>query len=502
VDEFSFYTFCDRNYFETINRFPISARYSGLLAELLPESWELARFDIWLRAGSVRTGLKLQGFKIHVSSQVAQAETVLRRVVPLCVEAGVVFKVVADPKLHHFLNSKRYSRGGGGKLMTIYPPDQACFLDLIEKIHQATKDLEGPYILSDKRYRDSKTVFYRYGAFQTIYELQPDGTRRASMKGPDGKLIPDERLPYFQLPSWVEDPFPEETEGPADDEETGLLNGRYEVKEALSYTNTGGVYRAVDRKTGKTVVIKEARPHTVLWVGDMKAVDSVTALLHEHDNLRHLEGLPFVPELVELYQEWEHTFLVVSFAQGAPLAELRAQEGFILLGGMEDPAYVNRFCRTWRDLALRLLDAVEAIHERGVILGDISPGNVLMDRDTGEITLIDFEGALAPTTSSTMTAFTSQWFNPGFRHPERRVVRGLQASDDFYACGMLLYNLVIPIQSLFELDHDHPRFRILDHFIEAGLPLQVREVIELLFQGCPAEARSALLSWDPSTPSN
>ncbi|MFP2960965.1 protein kinase domain-containing protein [Myxococcus sp. 1LA] len=493
MEELSSYTFCNRDYFDTLGRFPITSVYSDLLASLLPRDWKLTRFDVYLQASSGSTVLKPQGFKIHVSATSEGAEAVLRKVVPECVRANVTFKVVADPLLLRFMNSKRYARGGSGKFVTIYPPDEATFLSLIEALNQATRELEGPYILSDRRYPGSKVVFYRYGAFQRMSELLVDGTRRAVMRKPDGTVMTDSRMPFFQLPEGVKDPIPAPADEDADD--GGLLNGRYEVQESLSFTNTGGVYKALDHKTGRTVVIKEARPHTETWMGVDLSVDSLSALRWEHDNLQRLQGLACVPELIELYQEWEHTFLVVAFFDGLPLAKLRAREEFIVMSHMDDPAFIARFCESWRLLLLRLLDAVESIHARGLIVGDISPGNVLMNPETGALGLIDLEGAMPRGESST---FATQWFNPGFRKVERRQRSSLEPFDDYYACGMLLYNLICPIQNLFELDKSHPTFRILDHFIEAGLPSQVRGLLQALLEGRAADARAQAEAWQPS----
>jgi hypothetical protein len=492
MEEFASFTFYDPSYFDTLGRYPVTPAYTGLLEKLLPADWKTSRFDVWLHAKPEKSVLAPQGFKIHVSSTVALAETVLKRVVPECVRAGVSFKLIADPMLLRFMNSKRYARGGSGKFFAIYPPDERTFLTLTEALHQATRDLEGPYILSDKRYRDSKVVFYRYGGFKRMYRLRPDGSQQLLVQKPDGTFIPDVRTPYFELPEWVKDPLPDT---PEPEGESELLNNRYQVQEALAFTNTGGVYKALDQQTGSTVCIKEARPHTETWLGGEETVDAVAALRREHDNLQRLQGLPFVPRLFELYQEWEHTFLVTSFVSGEPLARLRVREDFIVFTRMDDPERVARFCTTLRQLTLRLLDAVQAVHERGLVIGDISPGNVLFDLETGQLNLIDFEAALVRGESSPLSA---QWFNPGFRTRERRRGSSIEPFDDFYACGMLLYSLVCPIQTLFELDRNHPTFRFLDHFVEAGLPIQVKRIIQALMDGRVDLARQEAESWTPA----
>jgi hypothetical protein len=384
------------------------------------------------------------------------------------------------------------ARGGSGKFATIYPPNHDCFLKLIEALHQATKDLQGPYILSDKRYPGSKVVFYRWGGFQRIRDLRPDGIQRMMVHAPDGKLIFDDRLPYFKLPDWVADPFSGEA-GFADD--NGLLHDRYKVEKAIAFSNTGGVYYAEDQVSKLKVVIKEARPNTLIWGPRKIALDAIAALKNEYATLECLRGLWCVPQPIEFYQEWEHTFLVQTYFDGIPLANFRALDEFIIMSRMDDREAIIRFSETWREICIGLLDAIDAIHERGVIIGDISPGNVLIRAETRALALIDFEGALLADAGEEITRLGTQWFNPGFRRPESRQAESLSTFDDSYSCGMLLYNLVCPIQSLFELDKSQPIFRILDHFVQAGLPLQIRAIIHALLDGHPGKARHLAQSW-------
>lgn len=310
---------------------------------------------------------------------------------------------------------------------------------------------------------------------------------------PDGNLVFDDRMPYFKLPPWAQDPFPVETEVSGNDSE--LLHDRYKVLRALAFTNTGGVYLAEDQETGLKVVIKEARPGTVIWGPGKVCLDSILVLKNEYATLEHLRGLFCVPQPVEIYQEWEHIFLVQTYFDGIPLANFRALEGIVIMSRMDDPEAIIRFCHTWRQVCIRLLDAVNDIHARNVIIGDISPGNVLIEPQTRELALIDFEGALLASASEEITQLGTQWCNPGFRKPENRKAASLSVFDDSYACGMLLYNLVCPIQSFFDLDRNQPVFRILDHFVEAGLPVQIRGIIASLLQGESSRARAAAESW-------
>ena len=86
------------------------------------------------------------------------AEEILRRVVPEYVREGVPFKLAADSDLLRLMGSKNYHRGSSGKFLVAYPQTAEHFIALIDLVHELTRDFEGPYILSDRRYKDNKVV--------------------------------------------------------------------------------------------------------------------------------------------------------------------------------------------------------------------------------------------------------------------------------------------------------------------------------------------------------
>ncbi|MFN7950623.1 MAG: sigma 54-interacting transcriptional regulator [bacterium] len=101
-----------------------------------------------------------------------------------------------------------------------------------------------------------------------------------------------------------------------------------------------------------------------------------------------------------------------------------------------DPARSPAFTdTTLADLAHQLLGTLAFLHERGIVHGDIQPGNVLLeDRDgTPYLRLIDFSGALARWLPAGAVTGT-----PGYVAPE--VLSGAPRSPatDLYAAGVLL----------------------------------------------------------------
>lgn len=491
MDQDNLYSFAHPHFYENISRLPITHEYVDRLRELLPEGWGLNRWEVWVGAvppGAEGAAAREQGFKIHLSSTPRHAPRVLERVVPELASRGTGFKIAGDPKLLGILNSKRVGRGGSGKFMTIYPPSDEVFLELIEVLHQKTRDqgLAGPYILSDRRYSDSKVVFYRYGGFRARSVLKPDGTRTSVIRSPDGADVPDERTPYFQLPPWVRDPFG----GAPTVEHAGepMLNGRYRVDAVIVFSNAGGVYRGTDTITGREVIIKEARPHSHSWESEAGSVDAVSLLDREFRVLQRLAPLGLAPEPIDFFTEWEHAFLVEGYVEGISFQQFWAHDSNILAPFIHRPERVADFVPKFRAVAAGLLDAVERIHGRGVILGDLSPNNVFVERETLRLSFIDFESAHLVGDGEEFALFTRAWGTVGYADVERRAAGSeLAPEDDFYSVGMLLYSSVVPVQNFFAL-YPGARPLFIDRMVNLGLPARVREVITALLREWPEPA--------------
>lgn len=500
MEEIVGFTFANPKYFERLGRAPVhSTSYLDLLNFFIPPGWTISRSDLWIEAKPPRTNIPGQGFKLHLSATVQDGDELLQAVLPILVKTETSFKVIVDISLHRLVNSKRFPRAASGKFMTIYPANEQEFVGLAEELARVTEKFRGPYILSDRRYKNSKVLFYRYGGFKRISKLQLDGTRQLLIRRSDGLLIPDDRVPFFQLPEDVVDPFGEQQDPR---EESGLLAGRYRVEEALNFSATGGVYRAVDIQTGSTVVIKEARPDMLMVAVAQSSRDAIQSLQQERRGLELLQGLPCVPRLIDTFVEWEHYFLVQSYIEGTLLASFRAQDDFIIMEKMYARQAFISSCLTWRDIGIRLLTSLNLVHDRSVLLGDISPVNVLRNPSTGDLTFIDLESACVAdvedaTDVTDATVFSATWAYPGFRLGHRSV-RQLTKHDDYYAAGMLLYNLICPIHHIFDLDKTFPRNRFLNHFVENGLPPIMASVIRNLWEGDAAKALSDLHSFSPS----
>ncbi|CJS84126.1 lantibiotic synthetase protein [Streptococcus pneumoniae] len=230
------------------------------IPSLNSEEWQQNTDINWSYCINTKKKMPKQGWKIHITTFIDEAQKTLDIVLPYLIENEISFKFVPNERQLLFKNSKNGDRASSGKFITIYPYDNKTFLTLLSDLDNLTKALKkGPYILNDKRWKYSN-VFFRYGAFVSMY-VNKDGQNVPAIQRSDGTLIPDVRAPYYEVPDFVEEPveiqiMTKKVDAELDKEDTSKFDS-YNVISALHFSNGGGVYKV--EKNGKTFVMKEGR---------------------------------------------------------------------------------------------------------------------------------------------------------------------------------------------------------------------------------------------------
>ncbi|MFF7443498.1 class IV lanthionine synthetase LanL [Streptomyces sp. NPDC008122] len=385
--------------------------------------WTVEADETWCRVAPVAGTRRTQGWKLHVSATSASAPAVLTRALRVLLREQSGFKFARSLEQVGALNSRATPRGSSGKFITVYPRSDAEAAGLAQELHAATAGLAGPRILSDQPYAVRSLVHYRYGAFVGRRRLSKDGLLVWFIEDPDGNPVEDKRTGQYSPPSWAVCPFPATVPAaPRGGEATSrpvVLGGRFAVREAIRQTNKGGVYRGSDARTGAGVVIKEARPHVE---GDASGGDVRDWLRGEARTLERLKDTGLAPEALALFEHGGHLFLAQEEVPGVTLRTWVA-EHFRDVGGEH-----------YRADALaqvgRLVDLVAAAHDRGLVLRDFTPGNVMV-RPDGELRLIDLELAV----HEDEDALPSRVGTPGFSAPERLADAPVRPSADYYSLG-------------------------------------------------------------------
>ncbi|MFI5837846.1 class IV lanthionine synthetase LanL [Micromonospora sp. NPDC051300] len=321
-----------------------------------------------------REGVRLpdHGWKLHVSSRAGDFPALAARAVPFLLDAGCSFKLASSGDVLTGLNYGIDSPATVGKAMTIYPePDRVRDLGLA--LAALLRGHPGPRVLSDRRVADDAPVYYRYGPFVARWYRGERGRLAMRIPGPDGESFDAVADLDYRQPDWVSDPF-----RPEDEETPALLGDRYRPEHGLQRTAQGSVFRARDTATDRVVVVKQARA----YVGDSgNGLDARSRLRNERRVLTACDGVPGVPGFVDHFAHGEDEFLVTTDVGEQDLAYRVGNRGAMLRAGTPVSA---EFTRTAGELARTVL----ALHERGVVMRDITPRNVVLGPDRAH--LVDF----------------------------------------------------------------------------------------------------------------
>lgn len=420
-------------------RYKPSQEYVVAITELLTElgrDWMITRDGVWFHTHPRRFSLPAQGWKVHVSATLGNSLSILQRAARLALLDEVPFKFSLDKNMLAMMGSKRWRRGSSGKFMTIYPSDFSCFTRLLEKLYVELYSDEGPYILSDKRYKDCRVLYYRYGGITRTECMDITGQKILVLSSPDGEAVPDVRTPYFAPPPWAADPFPSHE---AKHQQLSLCAGKYHVKRALAFSNSGGVYLAEERGSGSEVVIKEARAHTVL---DGRGNDAITRLKKERDLLELFSESGVTARPLELFQQWENLFLVEELVDGIDIRKVvLTQSPLMRINPSLDDAI--QYYDAYRKICQGLINAINLLHDHGVIFGDLSPNNFKVNPVTYAVRLIDFEVALRPGVDDPTYIYT-----PGFKSSLSIRQNTQSFEDDYYGLAALMLYMLFPIAAL------------------------------------------------------
>jgi serine/threonine protein kinase len=402
----------------------------------LPDGWKLYEQDDWFVINPpVRPNLPMQGWKIHASATMDNADRVLDTVWDYCVARGIAFKFLRSSSALLARVSKYAPRGYAGKLVTIYPEnDEACERILTE-LGERLDGEPSPYILSDLRWGKGP-LYVRYGAFVNRYTVDDTGVVVDAIADPDGNLVPDRRDPVFKMPPWVTLPAFLEPHLAARNAVT-TTDLPYTIERVLHFSNGGGIYAGKDTRTGKDVVLKEARPHAGL---DTWGHDAVRRLDREHETLTALAGIPGIPAVYDMFWLGEHRFLVMDHVEGDVLGK-----AIVLRYPLIDPTATaedyERYTRWAEDVHRQVSETIAQIHERGIVYGDLHLFNIVV-REDDTIALLDYE-----VTSRVEEATRPGLNNPGFAPP--RDAHGFDI--DNYALACLKFALFLPMTNLLGL---------------------------------------------------
>jgi tRNA A-37 threonylcarbamoyl transferase component Bud32 len=375
---------------------------------------------VWLRVSPEQADLPEHGWKLHVSARAATYLLLVKTLLPVLLRERCAFKLARSPRVLSELNDGLAYPASVGKAVTIYP-DQQRIRALGLELAEILSGQAGPRILSDRQVKAGAPVYYRYGPFTGRWESDPRGMMSLPLRGPDGETFNGVATLCYQQPPWAEDPFT----GQAGQDEPGatgadLLGGRYRVTAGIYQSARGHVCRATDQLDGSTVIIKQAR---ALVAEDAGHNDTRARLRNERRVLQAVDGTAGVPRFLDHFRHADDEFLVTSDCGAITLGDDVGRNG------PYDAEAAAGATRSLATLARQLARIVSDLHDRGVIIRDLSPKNIVLSGEDASI--IDF--GIAAYRGLHLPGGTAGYAPPGQQRGEQP-----READDYYALGMTL----------------------------------------------------------------
>ncbi|MEE3067258.1 MAG: serine/threonine-protein kinase PknD [Actinomycetota bacterium] len=195
--------------------------------------------------------------------------------------------------------------------------------------------------------------------------------------------------------------------------------GRYRLVELLGRGDLGEVWRAHDTETAnRTAAIKLLPPQLAADPAIVEQFRREAAAAARLNN-------PHIVPINDYGEIGEQLYIDMELIDGRNLQE-------VLADGPIEPARAVRIIG-------QVADALHAVHEIGLVHGDVKPSNILIDRDDFAY-LVDLGIArLAPWYETRLTNSDNEVVSWHYMAPERSGAREADARADIYSLACVLY---------------------------------------------------------------
>ncbi|HEX8140821.1 MAG TPA: protein kinase [Pyrinomonadaceae bacterium] len=219
----------------------------------------------------------------------------------------------------------------------------------------------------------------------------------------------------------------------------------YRILEKLGAGGQGTVYKALDTKLGRTVVIKVLPPELTVREANLKRFEREARLASALDH-------PNICTIFDLNEQGGVHFIAMQYVEGRNVRQLVAGRPLELRDALK--------------IAIQVTDALTSAHARGIIHRDIKAGNVMVT-DTGQVKVLDFGLAKlldedAARTSgihhTELTEIGVPYGTATYAAPEQARGDRVDSRADIFSTGVLLYEMLTgtwPFQGKTSVDVRH-----------------------------------------------
>src|SRR5436190_2273354 len=261
----------------------------------------------------------------------------------------------------------------------------------------------------------------------------------------------------------------------------GQLFGNYKISAKLGAGGQGTVYKAVDQKLGRTVVLKVLPAELTVRETNLKRFEREARLASALDH-------PNICTIFDLDEVNGLHFIAMQYVEGRNVRQL--------CNGR--PLEIESALR----IGIQVADAMAAAHARGIIHRDIKSGNVMVT-DSGQVKILDFglaklldeqEAATAGIDQTELTQIGVPYGTATYAAPEQARGDKVDARADIFSTGVLLYEMLTgtwPFRGKNTIDvrhaviHDQPK--PLAEMRPGATPARLQQILDHAMQKEPKD---------------
>jgi RIO-like serine/threonine protein kinase len=194
----------------------------------------------------------------------------------------------------------------------------------------------------------------------------------------------------------------------------------FKLLELIGEGGMGKVYKAVDKREGKTVAIKILNPHLLKDEENKRRLASEGRLL---STLNH----PNIVKVLEFGETEQHTFVAMEYLSGGTL-HYYVEKNYPL----EEEKVIQ--------IAKQICSGLQVIHSNNIIHRDLKSQNIMLDGEEN-IRIMDFGLSKSPLVS-TMTTLGTVVGTLGYVAPEQVTNINVDQRVDIFSFGVIMYQML------------------------------------------------------------
>lgn len=258
-----------------------------------------------------------------------------------------------------------------------------------------------------------------------------------------------------------------------------LVGNRYLVGKVLGYGGFGITYIGWDKINCIKVAIKEYMPFglsnrqygntTVILNYSQYAKafnEGIDKFINEAETLRKFNHVTSIMTILDLFKDNNTAYIVMPYHKGKTLLKYLQESG-------DKISYQNCL-----EIMIPILEALEKVHQVGLIHRDISPDNIFITEENG-VKLLDFGASreLSENIDISINNYTVM-VKHGYAPPEQYYQMGVQGVwTDIYASAATIYRCITGIMPPFSIERMHNDSLIRPKVFDDNIPKIVDKAV-------------------------